>query len=167
MACWQPTTPAKQHRMSALPSSAAVSSTACFTWAASVTLTVFVTICAFGKSVRRDWISVSACEGSRSNSASPERPCSSNARALMSARVPAPPVTDKSKPVQLWCSWKTWHVSRYSTLRNSTYGWRCLRRRSASLHAPQRRGNVALEVEGRSLRKKYRSRESCGEWSGQ
>lgn len=92
-ACWQPTTPAKHIKISTLPSSCAARSTAVWTCVASVTLTLSVTIVACGKSVRRASISALACDGSRSNRARPERPCSSSARALTKARVPAPPVT--------------------------------------------------------------------------
>ena len=92
-ACTHPTTPAKQHRISTLPNSAAVSSTARSTCAASVTSTRLTRICAPGKSAARDLTSESAWAKSRSRSARLERPCSRRARALMRARVPAPPVT--------------------------------------------------------------------------
>ncbi len=93
MACVQPTTPAKQHSMSTLPSSRATSSTADFSWSALVMSTFTERICALGKSFFRESISLEEELESRSNSARFERPCSSRARALTRARVPAPPVT--------------------------------------------------------------------------
>ena len=93
IACVHPTTPAKQHSISTLPNSETVSLTADSNCSAFVTSTRIESTVAFGKSVLSASISRLDFEWSRSNSARPERPCSSKARALTRARVPAPPVT--------------------------------------------------------------------------
>ena len=93
MACVQPTTPAKQHSISTLPSSEVVNLTADSSCSAFVTSTLIDKTLALGKSVFSASISRVDFECSRSKSARPERPCSSKARAFTRARVPAPPVT--------------------------------------------------------------------------
>ena len=93
MACVHPTTPAKQHNMSTLPSSEAASVTADRSCSASVTSTLTGSTVAPGNSALSASISGIDFAWSRSKRARPERPCSSKARALTRARVPAPPVT--------------------------------------------------------------------------
>ena len=93
IACVHPTTPAKQQRISTLRSSETVSLTADSSCSALVTSTLIDRIFADGKSAFSASIFCVDFEWSRSKSARPERPCSSNARAFTRARVPAPPVT--------------------------------------------------------------------------
>jgi photosystem II stability/assembly factor-like uncharacterized protein len=94
MAWVQPTTPAKQSRMSMEWVEAAVAKAA-VTAGASVTSTGVQVILAEGKSVMRDWIAGSEVVKvvRRSKSVRLDRPCSRSARAAARARVPAPPVT--------------------------------------------------------------------------
>ena len=92
-ACVQPTTPAKQQRISMLPSSLAISTVAVSTPVAFVISTIFRTILDEGKSIRRRSMAATDCLRLMSNSARPARPCSSRARAASRAKVPAPPVT--------------------------------------------------------------------------
>ena len=89
----QPTTPAKQHSMFTPPKSLTVIATADCSSSAFVMSTLTGSTVDDGKSFFNFSISVAACDGFRSNSARPDKPCSRSARPLTIARVPAPPVT--------------------------------------------------------------------------
>ena len=90
----QPTTPAKQQRISRLPSWEAREAMAVVRAGSSVTLALMGRILAAGKLRVNDAISsLAASENARSRSPRPERPCSRSARAVTKARVPPPPVT--------------------------------------------------------------------------
>ena len=93
IACVQPTTPAKQQRMSRPCNSWAAEVMAALTLGASVTLTCLQMIFALGKSLRKLSMAVDALDGLRSKRPRPVTPCSSRARAASRASVPAPPVT--------------------------------------------------------------------------
>jgi hypothetical protein len=94
MAWRQPTTPAKQRRIS-MEWVEAAAAKAAVTAEASVTSTAVQVIFAEGKSVVRDWMAefedVKVVR--RSKRVRLDRPCSRSARAAARARVPAPPVT--------------------------------------------------------------------------
>ena len=90
----QPTTPAKQQRISMLPSWEAREAMAVVRESSLVTLALPVKILAPGKSRVKEAISsLAVSENARSRRPRPERPCSRSARALTRARVPPPPVT--------------------------------------------------------------------------
>lgn len=96
IACVQPTTPAKQHSMSMLPSTLTVLSTADATWFSSRTSTASVMMRRSGNWECRSFTDSNACSGFMSQSARPEAPCSRRAFAASRASVPAPPVTTRS-----------------------------------------------------------------------
>jgi hypothetical protein len=93
MAWVQPTTPAKQHSMSMLPSTFAALSTAEAIWASSRTSTASVMMRRSGKRACSFLMRSKAASGFTSQRARPEAPCSRRASAASRARVPAPPVT--------------------------------------------------------------------------
>ena len=135
IACVQPTTPAKQHSMSTLPSSETVRSTADSNCSALVTSTLTDRTVAPGKSFLSASISRDDFEWSRSKSARPERPCSSKARAFTRARVPAPPVTVVPEMYIVSCGRRVgWQgikgIGTVPSRHVSTYRWRCPRPRN-------------------------------------
>jgi hypothetical protein len=93
MACVHPTTPAKQHSMSMLPSTLTLLSTAEAICASSRTSTASVMMRRSGNWECRSLMDSKAVSGLRSHKARPEAPCSRSALAASRARVPAPPVT--------------------------------------------------------------------------